>query len=86
MSNLHGGKVRKHSHFLFQPERLSDKIYGTRSDIWSLGISLVEVCQGKFPFEWKTVFDQLQALVQGDPPFMTADFYSMRLCDFVNQW
>uniref|UniRef100_A0A915DP99 Uncharacterized protein n=1 Tax=Ditylenchus dipsaci TaxID=166011 RepID=A0A915DP99_9BILA len=32
-----------------------------------------------------SVFDQLQAVVHGDPPFLKADFYSLDLVDFVNK-
>lgn len=70
------------------PERLSERRYDIRSDVWSLGISLVEICVGHFPYVgWKTVFDQLQSVVHGDPPYLTAnDNYSVDLCNFVNQW
>ncbi|CAD5220025.1 unnamed protein product [Bursaphelenchus xylophilus] len=68
------------------PERLSERKYGIRSDIWSLGISLVEICIGRFPYVgWNTVFDQLQSVVNGDPPYLRAGDYSVDLCDFVNQ-
>ena len=30
-------------------------------------------------------FDQLQAVVHGDPPFLKADHYSIGLVDFVNK-
>ncbi|KAI6187647.1 Kinase [Aphelenchoides besseyi] len=68
------------------PERLSErKSYDIRSDVWSLGISLVEISIGKFPYAgWKTIFDQLQSVVNGDPPFMTTGTYSVDMIDFVN--
>ena len=69
------------------PERLSERKYGIRSDVWSLGISLVEVCIGHFPYSnWNSVFDQLQAVVHGDPPFLKAGDYSVELVNFVNRW
>ncbi|KAI6212223.1 Kinase [Aphelenchoides fujianensis] len=59
------------------PERLSERRYDIRSDVWALGITLVEICTGHFPYKtWNTVFDQLQSVVNGDPPFMSTGEYS----------
>lgn len=33
-----------------QPERIQGAPYSIKSDVWSLGISLVELAQGRFPF------------------------------------
>ncbi|KAI3421225.1 Dual specificity mitogen-activated protein kinase kinase 4 [Globodera pallida] len=48
--------------FYMAPERLTDgKRYDIRSDVWSLGISLVEICIGHFPYVGlNSVFDQFQ--------------------------
>ncbi|XP_065846497.1 dual specificity mitogen-activated protein kinase kinase 4-like [Oscarella lobularis] len=52
------------------PERIQGvQTYDVRSDVWSLGLSLIELATGQFPYrEWKTVFDQLSQVVHGDPP------------------
>lgn len=35
--------------------------YDIRSDVWSLGISMVEMATGKFPYNtWGTPFEQLK--------------------------
>jgi mitogen-activated protein kinase kinase len=34
----------------FQPERIQGEKYTIKSDVWSVGISLVELAQGRFPF------------------------------------
>lgn len=35
--------------------------YDIRSDVWSLGISMVEMATGKFPYKtWVTPFEQLK--------------------------
>jgi len=34
---------------LFQPERLQGTHYSVQSDIWSLGLSLVEMAIGMYP-------------------------------------
>lgn len=34
----------------FQPERIQGAPYTVKSDVWSLGISLIELALGRFPF------------------------------------
>ena len=36
--------------YAMQPERLSGLTYTIRSDIWSTGITLLELVQNRFPF------------------------------------
>jgi serine/threonine protein kinase len=67
------------------PERLSERRYGSKADVWSLGLTLVEICIGKFPYSWNTVFDQLRSVVHEDPPFLSAGDYSLELVSFTNQ-
>jgi mitogen-activated protein kinase kinase len=33
-----------------QPERIQGKDYSIRSDVWSTGITLLELVQNRFPF------------------------------------
>lgn len=40
----------KVSSFLFQPERIQGGEYSVKSDVWSLGITIIELALGRFPF------------------------------------
>ncbi|XP_055544957.1 dual specificity mitogen-activated protein kinase kinase 4-like [Wyeomyia smithii] len=71
------------------PERIDPqraKGYDVRSDVWSLGITLMEVGTGKFPYpKWGSVFEQLSQVVEGDPPRLSPSYNGMEFSlDFVN--
>ena len=74
------------------PERIDPQRargYDVRSDVWSLGISLIELATGKFPFpKWNSVFEQLTQVVHGDPPQLTNNFngntFTIEFINFVN--
>lgn len=38
------------THCCIQPERIQGGAYSVKSDVWSLGISLIELALGRFPF------------------------------------
>ena len=43
--------------------------YDIRADVWSLGITLVELATGSFPYkDCKTEFEVLTKVIQDDPP------------------
>ncbi|XP_067144462.1 dual specificity mitogen-activated protein kinase kinase 7 [Centruroides vittatus] len=74
------------------PERIdppdpSQPDYDIRADVWSLGISLVELATGKFPYQdCKTDFEVLSKVLQEDPPRLPSDSdFSPEFCDFVQQ-
>ncbi|KAH9488890.1 Dual specificity mitogen-activated protein kinase kinase 7 [Bulinus truncatus] len=57
--------------------------YDIRADVWSLGISLVELATGEFPYKnCKTDFEVLTKVLQEDPPQLGREF-SMDLRSFV---
>lgn len=78
----------------FQPERIDPQRargYDVRSDVWSLGITLMEVATGYFPYpKWNSVFEQLYQVVQGDPPRLSpnenGNHFTMDFVNFVNTW
>ncbi|EDW25100.1 GL24503 [Drosophila persimilis] len=74
------------------PERIDPeraKGYDVRSDVWSLGITLMEVATGNFPYrKWDSVFEQLCQVVQGEPPRLMTSYngmeFSKEFVEFVN--
>lgn len=75
------------------PERISYAQAGTytvQSDVWSLGLSLLEIAGGAYPYppdKYDSVFAQLNAIVQGEPPLsmLPETVFSADCRDFVNQ-
>jgi len=74
----------------FAPEKfnLTQNGYGVETDVWSMGISLVEVINGKFPYrDTPNQFDLLVAIKDNPSPKVDADklsLYSEDLIEFVN--
>ncbi|KDR75175.1 hypothetical protein GALMADRAFT_226832 [Galerina marginata CBS 339.88] len=74
------------------PERIKGEsqnnlgTYTVSSDVWSLGLSMIEIGLGKYPYPPETysnVFAQLTAIVHGDPPELPEDQYSDTARDWV---
>ncbi|OAR00053.1 hypothetical protein LLEC1_02663 [Akanthomyces lecanii] len=78
------------------PERISgggmaqsgnaDGTYSVQSDVWSLGLSIIECALGRYPYPPEvssTIFGQLNAIVEGEPPTLPAEGYSETAHDFV---
>lgn len=67
------------------PSRDAKRGYDIRSDVWSLGITLVELATGNFPYSgWKTPFDQLKAVVESPSPTIPEELeYSPDFRHFV---
>jgi len=76
-----------------QPERIdppdpSKPDYDIRADVWSLGITLVELATGNFPYkDCKTDFEVLTKVLQDDPPSLPAyPAFSSDFRNFVTRW
>lgn len=74
-----------------QPERIKGEsqnnlgTYTVSSDVWSLGLSVIEIALGTYPYPPETysnVFAQLQAIVHGPPPELP-EGYSETATEFV---
>lgn len=63
--------------------------YDVRSDVWSLGITLVEVSTGRFPYpNFENMFEQLNCVVNEDPPILDVEKnhrFSKDYMTFVNK-
>lgn len=73
------------------PERIKtknpdDATYSVQSDVWSLGLTLLEVAAGRYPYPPETfdnIFSQLKAIVDGEPPRLDDKIFSKRAQMFV---
>jgi len=62
--------------------------YSVQSDIWSLGLSILEIAKGVYPYPpetYNSVFAQLSAIVDGEPPALPEEFSEVAH-SFVKQW
>ncbi|KAF1923224.1 polymyxin B resistance protein kinase [Didymella exigua CBS 183.55] len=60
--------------------------YSVQSDIWSLGLTIIECALGRYPYPPETynnIFSQLSAIVDGEPPDLPEEGYSEAARNFV---
>ncbi|KAF2660036.1 polymyxin B resistance protein kinase [Lophiostoma macrostomum CBS 122681] len=60
--------------------------YSVQSDIWSLGLTIIECALGRYPYPPETynnIFSQLSAIVDGEPPDLPDEGYSEIARNFV---
>ncbi|GAQ84491.1 mitogen-activated protein kinase kinase [Klebsormidium nitens] len=68
------------------PERIEGGQYGVDSDIWSMGLSIVECALGSFPYSQAPnlgFWDLLTFIVHNPAPVLPPDQFSPEFCDFV---
>ena len=56
-----------------------------KSDVWSLGISIIEMAEGRNPFAGRASLQVMKAVCNGEPPSLTSPEWSSDLVDFVRQ-
>lgn len=78
---------------MLQPERISGGKHGYSSDIWSLGLVLLECATGYFPYSppdqnegWTNVFELMDTIVNQPPPSAPSDEFSPEFCSFIAAW
>ncbi|CAL5340638.1 unnamed protein product [Camellia sinensis] len=73
------------------PERICGSKYGSRSDIWSLGLVLLECATGHFPYSppqqgegWTNVYELMETIVDQPPPCAPNNQFSPEFCSFIS--
>ena len=77
--------------FYLQPERILGSPYSVKSDVWSIGITLMELGLGKFPFTSSdgrslAIFELLQYIVNEPVPALPAGKYPQDYEQFLSLW
>jgi serine/threonine protein kinase len=73
--------------WFWQPERISGKKHGYISDIWSLGLLVLECATGQFPYPpCESFFELLEAVVDQPAPSAPPDQFSPEFCSFISDW
>jgi len=71
------------------PERIQGATYSVRSDVWSVGITLMELAMGRFPFppdgSQLTVLELLQHIVNEPAPRLPTGEFPEDFDDFVQK-
>ncbi|XP_022730159.1 mitogen-activated protein kinase kinase 2-like [Durio zibethinus] len=72
------------------PERIIGGNYGNKSDIWSLGLVLLECATGQFPYSppeqagWTNFYELMEQIVEQPPPCAPSDQFSPEFCSFIS--
>ncbi|KAF9079335.1 MAP kinase kinase (MEK), partial [Mortierella sp. AD031] len=70
------------------PERIRGWNYGVQSDVWSLGITLMELALGRFPLDAEckslTILELLQHIVNEPLPTLPRKDFPEDFCNFVD--
>ena len=73
------------------PERIDpidphNPVYDIRADVWSLGITLVELAKGKYPYKHsQTEFEVMTTILTCDAPRLEGAQFTEHFKSFVNQ-
>lgn len=65
------------------PERLTGNNYSTDTDLWALGITIIELAYGKMPFAGMGYWDLINFITSGSTPQLPDDF-SDEIKDFIS--
>ncbi|KAI3997524.1 hypothetical protein MKX01_008131 [Papaver californicum] len=73
------------------PERITGGAYGYKSDIWSLGLVILECATGQFPYSpsaqeegWDNCYELMEAIVDRELPYAPPEQFSPEFCSFIS--
>ena len=70
---------------LYQAPEVFKDGTGLKSDVWSLGISIIEMAENKHPFAKLTSLQVMKKVFDGEPPSLSSSEWSSDLVDFVSR-
>ncbi|MCL7032531.1 hypothetical protein MKW94_000401, partial [Papaver nudicaule] len=73
------------------PERITGEAYRYKSDIWSLGLVILECATGRFPYApsepeegWDNCYELMEAIVDRELPHAPPEKFSPEFCSFIS--
>lgn len=79
------------TYIYMSPERINGKDFGFNSDIWALGLSILECGIGRFPYhragggrQHLSVFQLIRLVLDQPAPQAPADQFSPEFCSFIS--
>ena len=67
------------------PEVLEGEGEGDKSDVWSLGMTLLELAERKHPFKDLSRSEVVEKLMSEPPPSLSSEKWSAEFVDFVSK-
>ena len=71
--------------WLYMAPEVYDGKAEMKSDVWALGISLIEMAEGKNPFDGCSSVAVMRKVCDGQPPSLSSSTWSDGFVDFVSK-